>query len=597
MKRFLDRIKVSLQVNGLFLELVLLALAGILVASTLTLVTALRSSQKIYLNTVSRSVKQSLEQVREKMDTQNQTNAAIVNTLRTDEASRAYLMGQKDSPILEYRTMYYFVNMLQSLELSDESRNLKLVMVNRGGTIFYTGGYSGIALSPDRILKADYTKQAKNEVKKIHYQFVADGLSGRKEDKNCVVVSAAITYTLGEAPAGYIYFIISQERLRKFYTALSNDACRLMLIDDRGVVISAENEKLIGKKYPDIMKAVYKVENDHIPFANAAFNGAKVSIVAEPFGKWGMHAVGIIDGKIAAAMVREDSGYMIWSSFVSALLLAVILFWAIRKRTKPLMKLVEHMGRVREENTCEKIHIRGGYEVQQLENAYNVMVENINTYIENIMTVEKNKREIELSKLRMQINPHFIYNTLASIKFLIWNGEADKAAQAVDMFTSLLQSTISDDEEMVTVKEEFNNLKRYIVLQKIRFGDSIKVDINMDKDAKDCLIPKLVLQPFIENAFFHAFPQKYKNAMICVYAKVKGECLLCEILDNGCGITEEQAEIHRDTSTGIGIANVNERLRLMFGEAYSIEVSSEYGEGTIVTVKIPVHRERKEDRD
>lgn len=588
MKQLWRRLRVSTRSNGLFIELALLSLAGILAASAFSLLFTLKTSGTIYLDTVSRSAEQSLEQVKEKMETQNQTNANIVSTLRTNWACRSYLVSEDRSSVQAARMMFYFVNMLGLLNLSDETKGVKLVMLNSNGNIFYTGGYSGITLSSNQILNADFTRRAEKQTKKFFYRFVAGGFSNREEDKNCIVVTAAMANASDEKPYGYLYLIIGQAQLQEFYASLSNDASRLMLMDDNGMIISAENTSLIGKRDLNLLNAVHKAETTGGCTENVPFNGSDVSVVAKYLGNWGVHTVGIIDNKTAFAIVHEGSQYMVRSSLVIALFVAVLLFWAMRKRTKPLQRLVKHMSQVTEENTCAKIDIKGGYEVRQLANAYNVMMGTINRHIQDLIAAEKNKRIMELRSLRMQINPHFINNTLASIKFLIWEGQTDKATQGLDMFTSLLRGTISNEEEMIPLKDEVQNLERYVFLQKIRFGDNIRFEMHLDENAEDCLVPKLVLQPMIENAFFHAFPQVPQNGLICVFARVKGEQLLCDIIDNGCGIPKGPAK--DGNSTGIGIKNVSERLRLLFGASYGVTISSEPEQGTIVTVRMPVQK-------
>ena len=367
-----------------------------------------------------------------------------------------------------------------------------------------------------------------------------------------------------------------------------------MLLNDAGVIVSAEDATLIGTKQPALLFAAKKMEAGQAPFVSSSLQNVPVSVVSQSVGSWGLHAVSAIDDGAVISMLRKSSQLAIWISVVVALCAALFLFIAIHLRTRPLQKLVEQMRQASEHTTFEELPVSGGYEVRQLTGAYNVLVQKIHEHVAHLIEAEQQKRALELRSLRMQINPHFIYNTLTSIKLLVWQQKTEIVVAALDRFTSLLRNTISNDADIITVAEEIQSLESYIFLQKIRFGENITAELHADEATLQCLIPKLILQPFLENAFFYAFPQEQKGSYIGVFIRIHAEYLICEIIDNGCGMQTEQAKSeHR--STGIGINNVRERLRLLYADKSAVDVSSTLGKGTSVRVKIPLHTQNEPD--
>lgn len=193
----------------------------------------------------------------------------------------------------------------------------------------------------------------------------------------------------------------------------------------------------------------------------------------------------------------------------------------------------------------------------------------------------------------MQINPHFIYNTLSSIKWLVWQENKSKASEVIDAFISLLRNTISNKNEMITVSDEIENLKNYVLINHVRYGDKINVNFFVMPECEGYIIPKLILQPFIENAFFHAFTDR-DSGSIHVFVNKNNENLICEIIDNGIGMTSEDLKNiytgnHKKNNnfTSIGINNVNDRIKLIYGDNHGVNITSEPERGTIVKLSLP----------
>ena len=235
-------------------------------------------------------------------------------------------------------------------------------------------------------------------------------------------------------------------------------------------------------------------------------------------------------------------------------------------------------------------------ELYTLETTFSNLLAAIDTYTENMRKENIARREAELNALRMQINPHFLYNTLASFRYLIENGyDRKQVSEAILQFIRLLRGTISNHEEAVELQTELENLDSYVALMNLRYEDRIRLQVLLSDPAlQNRRVPKLLLQPIVENAIFHGFPESDSLIDISVFVCELNGVLRIEVLDTGCGIDQDTLEKLRNGTctahqkmSGVGLNNIDQRLKLMYGPAYGLEIRSTVGIGTIVTVTLP----------
>jgi two-component system sensor histidine kinase YesM len=228
------------------------------------------------------------------------------------------------------------------------------------------------------------------------------------------------------------------------------------------------------------------------------------------------------------------------------------------------------------------------------------MLDGLNQYVEKLMKTEEEKRKAEISALQMQINPHYIYNTLTSIKWMIWQNKYEESVQNLDAFVELLRNTISNTDEFITVDQEVRNLNNYILINNTRYGDKIKTEFFVSDECEEALVPKLVVQPFVENAYFHAFPTA-EGGSIQIFINRKGRNLNIAVVDNGIGMDDTQNPLNQNNIkkttehySGIGVHNVENRLKLLYGEEYGIDIRSRKGRGTTVNIVLPYRLKKYE---
>ena len=183
------------------------------------------------------------------------------------------------------------------------------------------------------------------------------------------------------------------------------------------------------------------------------------------------------------------------------------------------------MARGKEDVLKATVPVQGSHEVQMLGNTINQLLSNAQHHYEQTIQDEKKKRSLEIQTMQAQIQPHFIYNTLTSLKFLIWQQKTDEAVQGIDSFITLLRSTIGKKEEVIPVKEEIKSVQSYIDLLSMRYGERISAKIMIPDELQTLSMPNMILQPIIENAYLHAFHNKTQG-FITVYGKTKNQLLL-----------------------------------------------------------------------
>jgi len=241
-------------------------------------------------------------------------------------------------------------------------------------------------------------------------------------------------------------------------------------------------------------------------------------------------------------------------------------------------------------------------EIAVLNKEYNNIITELEETIHNLITEHEEKRKTELHALQMQIKPHFLYNTLNSIKCLIWTGKTELIEPTINALINLLEQTISQKEELITLKEELRCVKDYIYIQEIRSSRTIRLNIQIPKPLQDCRIPKLLLQPFIENSIFHGFEPKDQSqsgsvwGTISIYCTSIGNDIQIEVLDDGIGMDQstvddlltDDSQIISRRFSGIGVKNVLERIRLYFGPQYGLKIHSESNVGTSLIITLPI---------
>lgn len=312
--------------------------------------------------------------------------------------------------------------------------------------------------------------------------------------------------------------------------------------------------------------------------------------------------------------IRADVGNVILiSALVLAALLAVYLFVSGKIRasiTRPVQKLCEATRLAGKGDFAVRAPeygdggrapaSNGGQdELAVLNESFNQMMERIGNLVEDIRVEQLKLRAAELQLLQAQINPHFLYNTLDAIIWLAESGQKDQVITMVSALSDFFRTTLSKGRDFITVREEETHIESYLKIQQFRYRDILEYSIDIPEELYGCQVLKLTLQPVVENALYHGIKNKRGMGHIVVRGSCLGNLLMLTVEDDGIGMTAERLEAVRrglskemdsESEDGFGLYNIQQRIKLYYGQEYGMEIQSVYGKGTKVVITIPAKR-------
>lgn len=308
----------------------------------------------------------------------------------------------------------------------------------------------------------------------------------------------------------------------------------------------------------------------------------------------GWRIVGVTyNDEITQNVRRQVSVGVIVSVLLCLLITLAVSHLFYRCVNRPVRQLVQAMQKF--EKTVDEYQyeaIDGNVaELKTLSNSFEHMVGMIQYLLEKVRKEEITLRKTELKALQAQINPHFLYNTLDSIQWMCEQGKSTDAVEMVGALARLFRISISHGNELIPIADELRHAESYLIIQSFRYKNQFTYHFHVDEELKDCLCNKITIQPFIENAIYHGLDRMVDPGYIDISVFQEGEDILITVEDNGVGMTQEQCrqvlEKGHSDSQGIGVKNVNDRLKIYFGEQYGIRIDSELDVGTKVTIRMP----------
>lgn len=260
---------------------------------------------------------------------------------------------------------------------------------------------------------------------------------------------------------------------------------------------------------------------------------------------------------------------------------------------KPVQDLSENIRAVGEGNFTLRPISPGSNEVQTLSETFEAMVERMSVLMDNIRLEQDNLRMAEFRLLQAQINPHFLYNTLDTV---IWLAEDKQNEKLIDLITSLslfFRTSLSNGKDIITIGEEILHIKSYLEIQQIRYQDILSYEIDVDNGLNNYSIPKLTLQPLVENALYHGIKNKRSLGKIIIKGRESDGKITFIVNDNGIGMKSDRLEnllstLNNRVKDSFGLSNVFERLQLYYRSDFNFYISSEYGKGSTVSIELPM---------
>lgn len=323
------------------------------------------------------------------------------------------------------------------------------------------------------------------------------------------------------------------------------------------------------------------------------FEGEHRKLIIKTMSYTGWKLVGVIPDSTFTRGMFDIRYFIIMIILLMAMMLVVINRVVSVRISSPILKLNDSV-REYEAGEKPKIYIGGSQEIQHLGNSIQRSYEQIDRLMQQIVKEQNERRKSELDALQSQINPHFLYNALDSITWMIEGERNDDAVYMISELAKLFRISLSRGQTVIRVQDELQHAKSYMNIQKIRYKNNFNVIFDVDPDVYSYCSVKLVLQPLLENAISYGVSGMDELGEIRVTAQKQEERIILSVADNGLGMSEEEAElvltdsdrIHKRGS-GVGLINVNNRIQMLFGKEYGLVVESEPDEGTTVSICMP----------
>lgn len=393
------------------------------------------------------------------------------------------------------------------------------------------------------------------------------------------------------------YYTDSIDELLAHYRNQKSAYC--YLLDDQNKLLYHPFEKeIVSDLYQErTIDAALSCEN----YVIETRNGTKWLVERQQIGYTGWNLV-VVNSMSSLALETYSLRYVAW---ITLLLVGVILVFldtlVFGKFTNPVYRLLYTMEDFGKGNYNIRAKEEGIGELKNISIHFNIMADKLQEQMEEIRKNEREKQKMEKKLLQSQINPHFLYNTLDSIIWMIRSEEYDGAGEMVSLLAKFFRISLSQGKDMIPLEKELEHATSYLAIQNIRFKDKFDFHVEADSGLMKYLCPKLSIQPLLENAIYHGMEGMYEDGEIEIRIYEKNGNINIDVSDNGSGMTQEKIDyimhnkvVSSKQGSGIGVCNVNERIQLIYGTQYGITITSELDEGTIATITIPKMEEMDE---
>ncbi|WP_150273678.1 sensor histidine kinase [Paenibacillus tepidiphilus] len=363
------------------------------------------------------------------------------------------------------------------------------------------------------------------------------------------------------------------------------------ILDSLGNIVYHPQQQLIyaGLKYENVEPVLEYAYRSYIDTST----GDKRLITVRTLAETGWKIVGVAYYDEIVTTKRDLNQFLFWFlGVVISLVIAVsvLLSWLIASPIRRLERTVKQVG---EGDLHTPIQVSGAYEVEQLSLRFNMMLQRIRQLMDQIIYEQETKRKGELEVLQSQINPHFLYNTLNSVIRLAERGKTDDVITMIQSLSKFFRISLSRGKNFITVQEELDHIRHYLVIQSFRFRGKFRFEIKAQEEVLQYQTIKLILQPIVENALYHGIEMSPDEGFISIAASLQSGSIVITVADNGLGMSPEtlgsllKGGVRTGGGSGVGVRNVNERIGLFYGREYGLSFASELEEGTTVTIVFP----------
>lgn len=532
-------------------------------------------SKNAYIHLFDKSNELTLGKIQRDFERLNDNIENTLTMVANNPAVENYFSNNQHSSLDNYANVKTIQQMNRSFTSISPSINYDLMIYGESGHTF-VGNEMLASMDAAAFMRSDVVQKAKAHKASTQMFFVDFGLTTRDQTKSSILFIKKLTSSLNHIYGYAVIAITADELANLFNETIHSEVSKIYLINEANQIITSNETGMIGAK-TNLLNDLNTNETKTVDYNR---------LTRVPLYRQNLALI----SKVNIRSLVNQMGLIVpivLFNLMTLMVVGAIVFRYMNRQTKSIYALIQSLKHIKKIPNNTQVDVQGTYETKTLGTTINQLLttidENYFTSIEN----EKKKRQLEIQTMQAQIQPHFIYNTLTSLKFLIWQKENQKAIHGIDHFIDLLRSTIGKKAETITVEEELKSVQSYIHILSLRYGDDIATRIMVPDELYPFKVPNMMIQPIIENAFLHAFQTK-KSGFITLFGKIHETQLIFEIVDNGDGFDTNQKKKNKDYFSGIGVKNVNERIKLLYGKEYGLQIQSIMGVGTTVKITLPL---------
>jgi len=420
-------------------------------------------------------------------------------------------------------------------------------------------------------------------------------------DKNHIVLMKKLYAFPTQSLLGYIALDVNAKSLYDIIADIDlTKSGRIFLVNEEGRILATESETLSGELLDEPYRN-FLGENEAF-YNNVRVGNTYYSVYNSGAISNGWYMVLAIPRDYYMRDITKLKNVIIPITLTTAFLTALLSILVSRGITRPIRFLSGAMENFGQGNFDINCQVDSEDEIGRLSHTFNQMVMDMNSLVNTVYEQKVMKQEAQMKSLQMQINPHFLYNTLDTINWMARIRHVDEIGDMVAALSNMMRYSL-EKKSFVRLGEEVKSLKDYIAIQNYRYRDKMVAEIEIDESLMSLYIPRLLIQPILENAIVHGIEEKLDKGHILVAARREDEDLYIQIMDDGVGMTEETMShiLREDYSmkksghTSIGVVNVNRRIQMIYGKDYGLLVQSVLGAGTKITIHIPAREEDQEE--
>ena len=480
----------------------------------------------------------------------------------------AYAENPSQDKVEEIRDLF--------LTILKADQDLKtMVLVTKSGQVISTDDSVQMKTSSDMMVEDWYQKAIHQEAKPVL-------TPARKSDSQWVI---SVTQELVDAKGanlGVLRLDISYETLEAYLNQLQlgQQGFAFIINEKHEFVYHPQHTVYSSASEMEAMKPYIETGQGYTPDHQSYVSQEKIAGT-----DWTVIGVSSLE---KLDQVRSQLMWTLFGASVTSLFACLCLVWFSLKRwIAPLKDLRETMLKIASGTQNLRAKEAGASELREVTRQFNDMLDQINQLMAAIRRQEETTRQYELQALSSQINPHFLYNTLDTIIWMAEFQDSQRVVQVTKSLATYFRLALNQGKDLICLSDEINHVRQYLFIQKQRYGDKLEYEIAEDPDFDNLVLPKLVLQPLVENALYHGIKEKDGQGHIKVSVQKKGSGLVIRIEDDGVGFQaagdSSQSQLKRG---GVGLQNVDQRLKLHFGENYQMKINSAPEKGTIVEICI-----------